>query len=310
MNNATRLILCAALLSAPARCLAWGEVGHRVVARIAASQLTPAARANVARILGVQNTTTAVAAALSDAAEWPDAVARAKYTQTPVWHFIDLGLKPNGTKDGALWVNADTAFARIVKYFGTVKARVRDELERGSDLKFLVHLVGDIHQPLHDATDQDRGGNCLAVVFATKAGPMSQPSELHATWDRGILEDRLGKNNVAIAQKLVQARAGQIPALLKTAADSVKANPSQAVRAWVNESHAVAVMQIYPALDPAVPAFETRTVSADCHDAAPVFKGKTWTIKPAAVGADIVIIDDRLLLAGVRLAAMLNALVA
>jgi hypothetical protein len=310
MNKATRLLLCATLLAVPSRCLAWGEVGHRVVARIAASQLTPAARANVARILGVQNTTAAVAAALADAAEWPDAVARAKYPQSVVWHFIDLGLKPNPAKDGPLWLNGDTAFARIVKYFGTVKARTRDELERGSDLKFLVHLVGDIHQPLHGATDQDRGGNCLAVVFATKAGPMSLPTELHAAWDRGLVEDRLGKNNVTIAQQLVQARAAQVPALLKTAADAVKASPSQAVRGWISESHAVAVTQIYPALDPPVPAFETRTVSADCHDAAAVFKGQTWKIKPAAVGADIVIIDDRLLLAGVRLAALLNALVA
>jgi nuclease S1 len=307
MMHIARLIVCVALLSAPARCFAWGEVGHRVVARIAASQLTPAARANVARILGVPNTQAAVASALSDAAEWPDAVARSKYTQTTVWHFIDLGVKPNAAKDGALWASPDTAFARIVKYFGTIRAHVRDELERGSDLKFLVHLVGDIHQPLHDATDQDRGGNCVTDVFATKAGPMSQPTELHATWDRGILEDRLGTNNAAIAQQLLQARAAQLPALLKAAADAVKANPTEAVRAWVSESHAIAVTQIYPALDPPVPSFETRPVSGDCHDAAQVFKGKTWTLKAPVVGADIGIINDRLVLAGVRLAALLNA---
>src|SRR5436190_1805125 len=253
MKTISRLIVCAALLASPARCFAWGEVGHRIVARIAASQLTPAARANVARILGVENTQAAVANALADAAEWPDAVARSKYTQTVVWHFIDLGVKPNAVKDGLLWANPDTAFARIVKFFGTIKARARDELERGSDLKFLVHLVGDIHQPLHDATDQDRGGNCVGIVFVTRTGMVSQPTELHATWDRGILEDRLGKNNAAIAQQLLQARAAQLPALLKTAADAMKANPTQAVRGWVSESHAIAVTQIYAALDPAVP---------------------------------------------------------
>ena len=70
MTHIARLdIVCMALLSAPAPCFAWGEVGHRVIARIAASQLTPAARANVARILGVPNTQAAVASALSDAAE-------------------------------------------------------------------------------------------------------------------------------------------------------------------------------------------------------------------------------------------------
>ena len=152
-------------------------------------------------------------------------------TQTAAWHFIDLGVKPNPSKDGALWASHDTAFARIVTYFATIRARARDELERGSDLKFLVHLVGDIHQPLHASTDQDRGGNCVAIVFATNAGPMSQPTELHTTWDRGILEDRLGTNNITIAQQLLLARAAQVPALLKTAADAVKANPTQAVAA-------------------------------------------------------------------------------
>ena len=53
MKTISTLIVCAALLVSPARCFAWGEVGHRIVARIAASQLTPTARANVARILGV-----------------------------------------------------------------------------------------------------------------------------------------------------------------------------------------------------------------------------------------------------------------
>jgi len=309
MKFAARLLVLFALLGSAAPCFAWGEVGHRIVARIAATQLTPAARANVARILRVQNTPAAVANALADAAEWPDAVARDRYTQTAVWHFIDLGVKPNTVKDGVLWASADTAFARIVKYFATVKARARDELERGSDLKFLVHLVGDIHQPLHDATDQDRGGNCVALVFATKSGSLSPPTELHATWDRGILEDRLGKNNAAIAQQLLQARAAQLPAMLKTAAAAVKADPAQAVRSWVSESHTIAVTEIYPALNPAVPSFETQSVAGDCHDAASVFKGRTWTLKSPAVATNLSVIDDRLVLAGVRLAAMLNALV-
>jgi hypothetical protein len=120
------IALCLLVLSP---CFAWGEVGHRVVGRIAASQLTPAARANVARILDVENTTTAVADALADAAEWPDAVARTKDTQTVEWHFIDLGAKANAAKDNVLWASPDTAFARIVKFAATIKAKATDELE-------------------------------------------------------------------------------------------------------------------------------------------------------------------------------------
>src|SRR5215471_16762881 len=123
----------------PRPAFAWGEVGHRVVGRIAASQLTQAARARVAKILGVANTKAAVADALSDAAEWPDAVARTKYKKTVDWHFIDLGVKPNASKDNTLWASSDTAFARIIKYAGTIKARMPDELEPGSDLEFVAH---------------------------------------------------------------------------------------------------------------------------------------------------------------------------
>src|SRR5438128_1814677 len=99
------------LITAPNSVLAWGEVGHRVVGRIAAALLTPKAQAKVAKILDVDNTKTAVADALADAAEWPDAVARHKYPQSNPWHFIDLGVKPNPTKDNPLWTQDDTAFA-------------------------------------------------------------------------------------------------------------------------------------------------------------------------------------------------------
>ena len=78
MNNSLRTGIFVFSMSAAcvAPCAAWGEVGHRVVARIAATLLAPAARAKVATIPEVDDTKTAVADALADAAEWPDAVAR------------------------------------------------------------------------------------------------------------------------------------------------------------------------------------------------------------------------------------------
>ena len=137
MTSAIRMLVVFGILLTGRPCFAWGEVGHRVVGRIAAALLTASARQKVADILEVENTKFVVAAALSDAAEWPDAVAREKYPDTNSWHFIDLGVKPNPVKDNPLWASPDTAFARIVKYFGTVKQGSADELEPGSDLEFL-----------------------------------------------------------------------------------------------------------------------------------------------------------------------------
>ena len=96
------------------------------------------------------------------------------------WHFIDLGVKPNPAKDNPLWADPNSAFARIVKFFGTVQRGEEDELEPGTDLKFLVHLVGDVHHPLHVATGRDRGGNCLFIKFIKEEGGKSPKTKFHS----------------------------------------------------------------------------------------------------------------------------------
>ena len=74
---------------------------------------------------------------------------------------------------------------------------MNSKLEPGSDLEFLAHLVGDIHQPLHDTTNDDRGGNCLCIKFIKDDGDSSVRTKFHSAWDRAILEDRLGTDDTA-----------------------------------------------------------------------------------------------------------------
>ena len=287
---------------------AWGRVGHRVVARIAATLLTSDANAKVAKILKVDpSDASAVADALADAAEWPDSVARDRYDQSQDWHFIDLGVKPDATKDGALWASDSTAFAKLVKYFGSVKRGDKDELEPASDLKFLVHLVGDIHQPLHDATNRDRGGNCLFVTFWMSDGNTSARTKLHGTMDHGILEDRRGDDDRTIAGKLLDDSRDKIKAEMGKAKAELVADPAKIIRRWIEESHAFAVTELYEKLTPAVPKFVTSHVSSDCHEAAPQFKGKTWNLAKAGTDRAAKLIDQQLSAAGARLAALLNA---
>jgi hypothetical protein len=291
-------------------CWAWGEVGHRTVGRIAAALLTAKAQKKVAEILDVDNTKPAVADALADAAEWPDSVARDEYKQSIPWHFIDLGVKPNPAKDNPLWASPDTAFARIVKFFGTVKRGDTDELEQGSDLKFLVHLVGDVHQPLHSATDQDRGGNCLYIKF-TKAmeGTPSPKTKFHSAWDKAMLEDRLGNDDRVLARHLVSdwkhLSAAERTAITNPALGTT--DGGAAVRAWVAESHDAAVTQLYGTLSPAVPKLESAEVASDCHDAAPAFKSKVWMLDEDATDAASQLMERQLMKAGARLAVLLNA---
>ena len=289
-------------------CWGWGEVGHRVVGRVAASLLTQAAQAKVALILEVDNNKTAVADALADAAEWPDAVARDEFKQSIPWHFIDLGVKPNPAKDDPLWASPDAAYARIVKFFGTVKRGDPDELEPGSDLKFLVHLMGDVHQPLHAATNQDRGGNCLFIKFAKEQGGMSPRTKFHSAWDNTMLVDRLGNDDRMIAAHLVRdwtnLSQSEQTAMTRPA---LSGDGTATVRAWIRESHDTAVTQLYGTLQPAVAKHESAEVASDCHDAAPELKSKTWKLDDAAAEDAGRLMERQLIKAGVRLAALLNA---
>lgn len=288
----------------------WGVVGHQTVGRIAAALLTPAAREKVADILGVDNTKAAVADAMADAAEWPDLVARNDYPESAAWHFIDLGLKPNPALDDPLWASPDTAFARIVKYIGTVKLGAPDDLEPGSDLKFLVHLVGDVHQPLHVATDQDRGGNCLFMKFIKVEGGKSPKSKFHSAWDTTILQDRLGKDDRTLARQLVRKWKKLSQADRNAVLNPPLTDSSVTVKAWLSESHDLAVTQLYGKLTTpeTVPLFETATVAGDCHDAAPVFKSTVWMLDDTATEDSAQLMEQQLMKAGARLAALLNAM--
>jgi hypothetical protein len=285
--------------------VAWGTAGHRIVGRIAASFLTREAREKVAEILEVEPTVRELGDALADAAEWPDTVARTKFPQSSEWHFIDLGVKPNRVKDDALWENDSTAFAKIVKFFGTVKRGDPDELAPASDLNFIAHLIGDIHQPLHAATNKDRGGNCLFVTFTTDEGTSGR-IKFHTVMDRSILEERLGTNDRLIARRMVRDSKAMIEAEIRTARSRLSSDVEKTVRGWIEESHDLAVDRLYGTLRPVVPRFESVDVRSDCSNAARQFKDRTWELGDSGTDRHAELIEHQLLIAGARLAALLN----
>src|ERR1700733_1640385 len=138
------------LLTLTARSFGWWETGHRVVARIAALHLTPQARARVASILGVPDTIDAVADAMAKESTWADEVRPS--TNTGEWHSIDLTLQ-NGKGDFAKRCENDNCAPARIRLFAAQLAG-GPKVEKWSDLdalRFVVHFVGDIHQPLHAA---------------------------------------------------------------------------------------------------------------------------------------------------------------
>lgn len=158
-----------------ALCYGWGREGHRVVAHIAAGQLNKHARAEVARLLEAGET-------LESVASWADEI-RPQRRETGPWHYINI---PVGDKSGD-WKPYCPAEGCVVQKLDALIAYLKSSsgsrVERAEALKFLVHFVGDMHQPLHTGDNRDRGGNDVKTIFR------DQPWNLHSVWDTALVEE-------------------------------------------------------------------------------------------------------------------------
>ena len=185
---------------------AWGNHGHQIVAVIAADNLTPAAQSHVANILGVPADKRSIAAAMEKASTRPDWEFR-KDRATEPWHFIDICLRDRRSDVDAECRGGNCVTGKIDDYAKRLKDGKYDKWGADGDLAFLIHFVGDIHQPLHAANNADKGGNCV------KVDPRLRAEDLHAVWDNTIVR-RLeysidsGKPETT-AHKLEQTYAGE-----------------------------------------------------------------------------------------------------
>ncbi|HMF90502.1 MAG TPA: S1/P1 nuclease [Candidatus Angelobacter sp.] len=249
---------------------AWGPKGHAIVADIAASRLTPAAKKNLQLLLGDDS--------LASISTWADQV-RKERDESYNWHFVDIPkdapgfdrqrdcFRPQDTHKNALTDHHNCVVDRIEmfqKILGDESASRADRLEA---LKWIVHFVGDLHQPLH-AVEEARGGNDIKLPVFGSAKCGDYDCNLHWAWDALLLEhtgyseeDYVRHLETLIAEKNLAARAGGTP------------------EQWANESH----LQARQILDQ----------------------------KPAAIDDQyyqtyIGLVDEKLALAGLRLATLLN----
>jgi nuclease S1 len=176
------LLLACAVLLRPISAWAWGDQGHEIVAVIAADNLTPAAQSHVASILGTSANKRAIASAMEAASIRPDTQFRDQDRATGGWHFIDLCLQDRRSDVTARCPHGDCVTAKIDDYTKRLKSGNYDRWGAAGDLAFLIHFVGDVHQPLHAANNADRGGNCIPV------DSRSQAKNLHDAWDNAIVK--------------------------------------------------------------------------------------------------------------------------
>ncbi len=196
-------ILLACLITAPTH--AWGPLGHSVVAELAQQRLSPAAEAEVERLLAPEHTRS-----LADIANWPDRMQNdpaMKYLwqRTRSQHYLNFHggsscvyVPPRDCRDGRCVV------AALQHYVDVLGDRGKPDEVRRQALKFVVHFVGDIHQPLHAGYRDDKGGNTYQVQFDGKG------SNLHRVWDSGMLYTR-GLDWQQYAQRLDSAMPVRLP---------------------------------------------------------------------------------------------------
>jgi hypothetical protein len=297
MTFSFRVGLASALLAVvltPSVGWGWGNDGHEIIAIIAASHLDANARAHVAAILGVDpNDPQQVATGMALAAIRPDTEFREEDRSTAPWHFIDLCLQDQMGDISQRCADNNCVTGKIDDYTKRLKDGDYDRWGAAGDLAYLIHFVGDVHQPLHTATNGDRGGNCLRVE-----GIWSK--ELHPTWDTALvemLEEKLGAGRGAsavAAERLQQFyQTHPYPDGFRWhdgAADSL---------AW--ESTLVARSEVYARLK--IPEEACHPEATSCSDEA---NGEVVVLSPDYLARETDVVGLQLHKAGMRLAALLN----
>jgi hypothetical protein len=224
-----------ALFCAGIPALAWGPEGHDLVARIADAQLTAAARTQVAAILGPGST-------MASVSSWPDQI-RHERPQTGPWHYVDIPIDKPGLDMDRDCPKGNCVIAAIAAMRAKLKDPATPAGERREALMFLIHFVGDMHQPLHSSDNHDKGGNDVHIVFHGK------PGNLHGLWDSGLL-GRMGKEDELFGK------------LSAASARRRKKFDKGTVSAWAEEAHKLAQQMVYGKL-PHAAAGAPVEISAD-----------------------------------------------
>lgn len=199
---------------------AWGPEGHRIVGEIAQTRLSPKVRNIIRQEFNIKN--------LADVANWADAVKK-RNPKPDLKHYTNIA-------EGAWTYNQardcpekKCVTEKISEFAMILGDRNRAHNVRRDALKFLVHLVADVHQPMHLGNQADRGGNNIDVIFK------GEPTNLHALWDSGLIS--LDRNSLVQYAGFLDAR---------TTESEISGWINSDVVDWSNESRRLVLKYGYP----------------------------------------------------------------
>jgi hypothetical protein len=310
-----RYLFSAIVLITPSQVWAWGCVGHQTVALIAEKHLNAHAAAMVNQLLRGNPIDPALARycqpvssdPMVDASTWPDDI-RSLHPEYSPWHFIDV---PRGVEHGDLDKYCPQPIGCITsalkKELEILESRLSDTQQKVDALRFVIHFVGDIHQPLHDITNNDEGGNCVPVTFFDKETQLrGDPSKenyspnLHSVWDSFLIERAANGATVSqLADGLNSKFQGKSESWVRGGAD---------LDAWVWEGHRLAEEFSYGKLPQKIAVEQPQTVNSCTDDnnvGARMFVLHEQ-IADAYQNSAAPIVEEQIARAGIRLAMVLN----
>ncbi len=185
--RARRAIVLVVLIGITNAAFAWGSQGHQVVAMLAEAQLSPQARKEVNKLLALEPGET-----LASISTWAD---EHRNPATAAWHYVNFPRDTCVYEAKRDCPDGKCVVAAIEKQLEILQTETSDE-KRLLALKYLVHFVGDVHQPLHAGYADDRGGNTYQLQAFMRG------SNLHAFWDTGMLK-ALDQDNESIVRGLL-----------------------------------------------------------------------------------------------------------
>lgn len=177
MKFLKRLLLAATLLYLPFQSVAWGTQGHRICGQIASSYLTPKARKAIDQILGNES--------IALASNWADFIkSDPAFAYLSAWHYIDFD-KTYTYPEMVQYLNGDTnvdAYTKLQFLIAELKKDNLNKMNRKIYLRMLIHIIEDVHQPMHAAHADDKGGNDFKVNW------FNNPTNLHSVWDSQLID--------------------------------------------------------------------------------------------------------------------------
>jgi hypothetical protein len=290
---------------------AWGCRGHETIAALAEKHLTPEAKQALLSLLSANPIDPQLKRFCGntgldpfiDGSTWADDERNVEPTTAP-WHFIDVPLSVTSSAQVKIFCGTvGCVIQAIPEQLTILKDTSAPAAKRAAALRFIIHFVGDLHQPLHATTNSDRGGNCVPLKYFSRKPSVKNNSyapNLHHIWDTEIPErDMEGAGAAEFADKLDAEFAASFAAWQQG---------GMQLETWAWEGHQFAKTSAYSALGkPITPEPDVPVNScADNNNIGQRMLNKHFGVAAVYQHKAAAVVEERLAQAGIRLAMILN----